>query len=258
MDSLTKLLSRHAHTQIFTGWSGAETYYIPGLAAYLKIAPTDSLSNLRREKEVLDWLAGKLPVPEALGFEQVGDRSYILISEIEGVPASEYIAAHIGDRARIDELLGLSAIAMRQIHDLPIEDCPLAQDIDVKLATALENIRRGFVDETDFDQENLGRPSMEIYGELVEKKPVTEDLVFTHGDLCLPNFMIKDGKITGFIDFDRGGIADRYQDIALFLRSFRFNLGFPLDVYATFCRAYGIDALDEEKMYYYRLLDELF
>lgn len=94
--------------------------------------------------------------------------------------------------------------------------------------------------------------------ELVEKKPLSEDLVFTHGDLCLPNYLVLEGEITGFIDFDRGGVADRYQDIALFLRSFGFNIGNGMDVRDIFCRAYGIKGLDEEKLYYYRLLDELF
>lgn len=147
---------------------------------------------------------------------------------------------------------------MRRIHDQPIIDCPLAQNIEMKLAAARENIRCGFVIESDFEHENLGRAVGEIYDELVEKKPLTEDLVFTHGDLCLPNFMVLDGEISGFIDLDRAGVADRYQDIALFLRSFAFNIEIPMDVRETFCRAYGIDSLDNEKIYYYRLLDELF
>jgi kanamycin kinase/aminoglycoside 3'-phosphotransferase-2 len=224
----------------------------------LKIAPAGGPSDLEREKAVLEWLDGRLAVPKVLGFEESDGKCSILLSEIKGLPGSEYVAANSHDPALIGRHVEQAARTMRAVHDLPIDACPLREDIDIKLATALENIRRGFVDESDFDLENQGKTAEAIYRELVEKKPAAEDLVFTHGDLCLPNYMVLDGEISGFIDFDRGGVADRCQDIALFLRSFGFNADNGMDVREAFCRAYGIDALDEEKLYYYRLLDELF
>lgn len=233
-------------------------YYLPGPAAYLKIAPVESLTDLKREAEVLSWLKGKLPVPDVLEFEETDGSYLILISEVRGVPASEYIAGSRDNPGLIAEFVETSAGAMRAMHDLPIGDCGLREDIEVKLATAQENIRREFVDESDFDIENQGRTASDIYDELVKKKSLSEDLVFTHGDFCLPNFMIADSGISGFIDLDRAGVADRYQDIALFLRSFAFNIEMQMDIREAFCRAYGIGSLDEEKLYYYRLLDELF
>jgi aminoglycoside phosphotransferase len=258
MYKLENILSLYRHKQVFTGWSGAEVYYLSDLAAYLKIAPVESLSNLRREKEVLEWLEGKLAVPKVLGFEENGIKHSILLSEIKGVPGSVYVAAGGYDTSLLLDFVRAAARAMRGIHDLPIADCPLLLDLDTKLSTAMENIKQGFVDESDFDRENQGRSAKDVYDELIEKKPLNEDLVFTHGDLCLPNIMIIDGEISGFIDFDRGGIADRYQDIALFLRSFAHNIEIPIDVRETFCTAYGIDSLDDAKLFYYRLLDELF
>lgn len=257
-NSLNSLLSLHESRRIFTGWSGAEAWYLPGLSAYFKIAPVDGPSDLAREKQVLEWLEDKLAVPRVLGFEEAGGRQLILLSEIGGVPASEYVAANADDPVVIERHIEQTALAMRAIHELPIDACPLLQDIDTKLASAQENIRRGFVDEADFESENQGRTAEDIYRELLEKKPLTEDLVFTHGDFCLPNYMVLDGEISGFIDFDRGGVADRYQDIALFLRSFGFNIGNGMDVSEVFCRAYGLDSLDSDKLYYFRLLDELF
>ena len=56
---------------------------------------------------------------------------------------------------------------------------------------------------------------------------IAEDLVFTHGDYCLPNIIYHEGKINGVVGLSRVGIADRYQDISLFLRSFEFNVGNP-------------------------------
>jgi aminoglycoside phosphotransferase len=193
-----------------------------------------------------------------LGYESTDERQCLLISEIKGIAASEYVAENRHNSGAIYSFVEKTAAAMREIHTLPIGNCSFAQNIDVKLAAARENIRRGFVDESDFEHENLGRKADDLYDELVKTKLSSEDLVFTHGDLCLPNFMVINGEISGFIDFDRGGVADRYQDIALFLRSFAFNIEIPVNITEVFCNAYGIDSLDHEKIRYYRLLDELF
>lgn len=86
---------------------------------------------------------------------------------------------------------------------------------------------------------------------------IEEDLVFTHGDYCFPNIICKDAHISGIVDLGRAGIADRYQDIALFLRSFSSNMGKP-DI-QTFLDHYGlIERFDEKKASFYRKLDEFF
>ena len=144
------------------------------------------------------------------------------------------------------------------MHDLGIEDCPLDQRLDSKLSKARRNISNGFVDESDFEPENLGKTGQLVYSELRAAPPPDEDLVFTHGDLCLPNIVIHHGKVSGFIDLDRAGIADRYQDIALFLRSFSLNFEGTSGLTAAFMRGYGTDSLDREKLDFYRKLDELF
>ena len=42
-----------------------------------------------------------------------------------------------------------------------------------------------------------------------------EDVVFTHGDYCLPNVMILKGHLSGYIDWGYAGIGDRYLDKAV-------------------------------------------
>lgn len=214
---------------------------------------------MRREKDVLEWLDGKTNAPKVLAFGEQEGTQTILISEMKGRPAHEYVEEHQFDQKVIEGHVARAGRAMRRLHDIEIDGCPFRQDITTKLSTARENIARGFVDEDDFDEENLDRSAFDIYDELVSCKPAKEDLVFTHGDLCLPNYLVdEDGEVTGFIDLERAGVGDRYQDIALFLRSFSHNAGSEMDVRETFCKAYGIDTLDEERLRYYRLLDELF
>ena len=48
---------------------------------------------------------------------------------------------------------------------------------------------------------------------------------FIHGDLCLPNIIIKDNKISGFIDLANGGIGEKWQDYAWSIWSLEYNLG---------------------------------
>jgi kanamycin kinase/aminoglycoside 3'-phosphotransferase-2 len=72
----------------------------------------------------------------------------------------------------------------------------------------------------------------------------------------LPNIIINGTGISGFIDWGRAGISDPYQDIALAIRSLRFNWG---DEYVkSMVKAYGIDEPDWEKVEFYILLDEFF
>ena len=68
------------------------------------------------------------------------------------------------------------------------------------------------MDRDDFQPENAGREPVDIYQRLLETRPPVEDLVFTHGDYCLPNVILEDGRVRGFIDLGRAGVADRYQE----------------------------------------------
>ncbi len=82
--------------------------------------------------------------------------------------------------------------------------------------------------------------------------------MLTHGDFCLPNIILERNKVTGLIDLGRAGVADRYQDIALILRSLtsEMNPNFN-DCSDIFAQEYGID-LEPDKLEYYQMLDEFF
>lgn len=47
---------------------------------------------------------------------------------------------------------------------------------------------------------------------------------FIHGDFCLPNILVKDSKISGFIDLNDAGIGDKYADYSWCIWSFEYNL----------------------------------
>ncbi|MCU4581133.1 phosphotransferase [Acinetobacter gyllenbergii] len=93
---------------------------------------------------------------------------------------------------------------------------------------------------------------------------LNEDLVFSHGDFCLPNIFIDQDNISALIDLGRSGIADRYQDIAQCYRSLKYNFSgvYSGIAYPNFDTDMLFNELemtpDYDKIRYYMLLDELF
>ena len=249
---LSETLSGYIWQQNFTGFSSSQIFYLKssrGENLYLKTAPHID-SELAEERQRLEWLKGKLSAPEVRLFVQTDERDYLLISEIEGAGAHEDLWKE--DVPRAIELL---AKGVRLIHSLPVADCPLDETLAAKIERARRRMELGLVDESDFDDERQGRTATDLFRELIATKPASEDLVFTHGDYCLPNVVFKDWRLSGFIDWSRAGVADRYQDIALLARSVEFNFGAEW-------RAFLFDCLeiqpDDEKIRFYQLLDEFF
>lgn len=48
--------------------------------------------------------------------------------------------------------------------------------------------------------------------------------VFSHGDLCLPNIIVRNNKIVGFLDLGDAAIRDKEYDVATILRSYEYNI----------------------------------
>ena len=62
--------------------------------------------------------------------------------------------------------------------------------------------------------------------EILDKRYVLDEGYDTliHGDFCLPNILVKDGKISGFIDLGDAGIGDPWRDYAWCIWSLEYNL----------------------------------
>ncbi len=121
-------------------------------------------------------------------------------------------------------------------------------------------IATGPVREDDFDAERRGHRATDLFAELLGMVPSHEDLVFVHGDFCLPNVFLTQSEgglhVTGLVDCDRAGIGDRHQDLALAVRSLTYNLG-P-DTVAPFLSAYDGSRIDSRILEFFTILDEFF
>ena len=227
----------------------------------LKIEKTGD--NANREAEALQWLCGKLPVPQVLAFAQENGLNYLLMSKMHGTMACDVFADDAVD-------IAVSALAdgLKRLWSIDISNCPFDSRLPKRLAQAKYNIENGLVDTDDFEPNTLGENGFTdldaLYDFLKTHQP-PEDLVFTHGDYCLPNIFTENGKTVGFIDLGKAGIADRWQDIALCVRSLQYNLcdlcALPYDAFLKAKnRLYSLLHMEEdvEKLWYYILLDELF
>jgi aminoglycoside phosphotransferase len=235
------------------GMSGALVFRIETAAQtlFLKVGTGHEALALAGEAARIVWLNGRLPVPEIRYAQSEGDTYYLLMTGVPGRDASKLPLPP-------KQLTRLLAKGMRAIHGLSIDDCPFDHCLDNRIAIARSRLDAGLVDTGDFDEERQGRTVAEVFADLLQTRPRHEDLVFTHGDCCLPNIMIDPpaGRITGYIDLGRAGIADRHQDIALCARSLAYNLSeewVPL-LFET----YGLEYIDPEKIEFYKLLDEFF
>ena len=226
----------------------------------LKIEPIGE--EARNAERVMRWLEGKYPAPRVLEYVEQEGVSFLLMTRVGGAMACD--ARWMG---RPSELVDLLARALHGLWALDVTDCPARSSLDAKLRDAGEAIARGDVDIQNTEPETFGpggfRDPEHLLRWLTDNRP-DEELAFTHGDFCLPNVFLGDGRVAGLIDWGRAGVCDRWQDIALCWRSLKHNAqgAYGGSVYPdvdpdSLFSALGI-ARDEEKLRYYLLLDELF
>ena len=117
------------------------------------------------------------------------------------------------------------------IHRVPTEGCPFDATIASLLAQSLPRVS-----------------DLKVLAYLRDRQPESEDLVFTHGDYCLPNILVDRGRLGGFIDWGYAGVGDRYRDLSSCAWSVGHNLG--EEWIPCFFAAYGV-VIDQEKLDYY-------
>ena len=218
---------------------------------YLKIEEAGPFGELADEAARLRWLkASGLPCPDVITEDTAGAHNRLLISALPGADLAS--ASALTPLARVE----LLAAALLDLHYLPVASCPFNHRLEARIAAAKARMQAGIVDETDFDETRLGKSAETLFVELESKRPDSEDLVVTHGDACLPNFIASEKGFSGYIDCSRLGVADRYQDIALACRSIAYNFGEAL--VRPFLDRYGMPVTDPARLDYYQLLDEFF
>ncbi len=256
--TIQEKIGAQSYTQDTIGMSGATILLFDTMV--LKIQQESP--EARTERQMLQWLGGRLPVPEILCHEIVDGTSYLLMSRLSGKMTCDL--AIINDPTRLVDLL---CEGLQMLWNTDISECPCDATLDQHLSAAEYRVRNGLVDMDDAEPDTFGEYGFQnpeaLLAWLQANRP-TEDIVLSHGDYCLPNILAGDTGVCGFLDWGRAGYADRYRDIAICYRSLKSNLHgsygdhppIDFDANALFHKL-GITP-DWDKIRYYILLDELF
>jgi aminoglycoside phosphotransferase len=245
---------------------GTAVYRVQGRdrAWYVKTAPAlgsgDLRFNARDEALRLAWLRDRgFPAPEVVDVGASDDAMWLVTLAIDGRLASAPWRPE-------DRPLVLDAVAdlARALHAVPVEECPFDLGLAVSLRWARTATRDGKVDVDDLEDEHHGWSADRLLAALEAlAPPAEEDLVACHGDLAFDNVLIDPSTLAlcGILDAGRLGRADRWRDLMTVMRSLdeqRAQWGHAEPPAQRFLRRYGLDGIDEDRLAYYRLLDEFF
>jgi kanamycin kinase len=210
------------------------------------------------EAATLTWLRTQgLPAAEVL---DVGP-DWLLTREVIGRTGADPWPEH--QRLKVVDAL---ADITRALHALPVAACPFDRTLAVAVPEACAALSAGRVDVDDLDAERQGWTATELLDALTERLPEMlsrEAPAVTHGDWCLPNVVFDPDavEVVGLVDTARTGRADRYADLALMSRSLssqRLNPQYGSRCSQRYLKRCGYDSADDDKLTFYRLLDEFF
>lgn len=214
---------------------------------FLKTSPAiyaDTTYSVLREAAVLQWLAGRVNVPEVVLTARDERQEYMITRAVPGAPLAEYL----DDEQRT---LALFKEALRQMQSIAIADCPFDSSAAVRLRELEFLVSQGLIDDDyDFD----AWPGLATPRDLLARLHATlpqEELVFSHGDLGDSNIFVTDKDELHFIDLGRGGKADRWLDIAFAHRNLREEISDDL-------AAQLVPTDQPAKRTFFEQLDELF
>ena len=262
MDSLPESIIQRIAGKTFrrneVGLSGAEVMVFEDCV--LKIMPVQKKND--ETVEVMRWLAGRLPVPRVLCYERDAARQYLLMRRVTGKMACDpwYM-----ERPKV--LVPILAEALNMLWQVDPAGCPRHRTPEAELQEARRRVETGLTDPGNADPATFWpggfRDPEDLLNWLEHHRPPYEP-VLSHGDFCLPNLLLENGRLSGFIDLGDRGIGDKWRDIALCWRSLKWNAegAYGGKVCPDLHPDMLFDALgiapDREKLRYYLLMDELY
>ena len=234
------------------GWSPAEVikFGMGNACLYLKSSDVKYAAttySVRREREMMQWLNGKLVVPKVIDYGFEDNREYMVMSELKGTYIDEL-------KTDPNECIAHFVRLIKLLHSIDISDCPFDSRIDVRLAELSFLLQNGLASVDNWDEATPFTDPGEFYQWLCDNKPMQEELVFSHGDLTANVFF--DGSNDCFYDLGRAGVADKWLDIAFCVSDIRSWIG-DKTYEDKFFELLGIEP-DYEKIEYFILLDEMF
>ena len=205
---------------------------------YLKVSNHLSAESIR-----LEYLNGKINIPEKVFYEKYNGMSYILTKEVKGIPLSDEYFIN-------NPMLGIDILVdvFNHLYNIDYSDCILDETIDSKIKyIETKNIKLN----DDLIKRFHTKESLIKY--IKGNKP-KQIIGLTHGKLTLNNIITIDNKFSGLIDVGFSGLCDIYYDLVMCEMSIEKYYG--INYVDVFYDKIGIEK-DEFKSDYYRLLISL-
>lgn len=213
-------------------------YIDSGNGLYLKRAEA---GTLRKEAEMDTFFHGK-----GLGARVVeyltDDCDLLLTERVKGEDCT--FSDYISDPKRLCDTL---ATCLRELHETDGCGCPVTDRCADYFRTVEKNRTLGLFDSSYIDKEFCSLTADEAYSLVTQGKKLLKSDTLIHGDYCLPNVMLDNWALSGYIDLGGGGIGDRHID--LFWGAWTLNFNLKTDAYRErFFDAYGRDKIDREAL----------
>ena len=253
-EDLVEQLKSYYWQKVNIGWSRSEIHKLTlskNPTLFLKINKITDNLFFNKEYEMLDWLKDNVSVPDVIYHSKNSDYEFLLLTEIPGKVSYEVFS-----KSDIETNLKILAKGLQIFHDLPLGGCPNEVDIDKMIQYAKERLERDLINNENFDVRWKHKTPYELFEDVKRLMPKKIDRVVTHGDYCLPNVIINNNELSGFVDLGSAGINDRHYDLAAISWSISYNFGDKWLPY--FFEQYGInyDEIDRERMLFYQMLNE--
>lgn len=207
-----------------------------GQGFYLK---KSKLGSLKTEAEMTEFFHNKGMGAKVLNYISAED-DYLLTSRVTGEDCTH--KEFLSDPKRLCDTL---AALLRELHESDGTGCPIKKRCDTYLKTVEENHRLHLFDGSYLISEISKLTEDEAYEYVQDGRALLKNDTLIHGDYCLPNVMLDNWQLSGFIDVGNGGMGDRHIDLFWGAWTLAFNL--KTDIYRErFFDAYGRDKVDNE------------
>lgn len=170
------------------------------------------------------------------------DKDYLVTEKIAGEDcvSDKYLA----NPTRLCDTL---AEYLSFLHSIDLKDCPIKNHTERYLARAEANYISGNYDKTNFPDSFGYHCADEARTVILNNSNLLKNDTLLHGDYCLPNIILKDWKLSGFIDVGNGGVGDRHVDIFWAIWTLFYN--FKTDKYTKrLIDAYGRDKINTDAL----------
>lgn len=244
-----KIIENTQLKEIKIGYSDTKVYTFTkeNKQYFLKIGKPGTLT---KEYNKLKEISKYIKTPQIVLYEK-NKYEQLITTKIKGnmVCSKYYLKKPTG-------AIDIIVEAFKELYSVNINKIKIDESLNHKLSIAKYNIENNLITDDNLSEEVKRKfKTRENILKYLEENKWEEDLVLSHGDISLPNIFSYKSKFTGFIDLGDLGIADRWFDIAIVIRSINFNFG---EEYSKlFLKKLNIE-FDEFKYNYFMLLMELY